>query len=107
MTSLALPEAARGEKRNLLRATGRAFDDAIRPAALHHVLQAVVAVGKVDDGLLESFRYFDRVHGEPQFSENTASARCLSSAELFTAQGGFSRLRRTDVEHWVVLLTQC
>ena len=52
--ALALPLALIGEKFSVFAATGRAFD-AIRPAKRNHPIQAVIWIGKVDDGVLECF----------------------------------------------------
>jgi hypothetical protein len=49
----AFPHPASGDKANVIPATSGA-GNAIGPAALDHELEAIVRVGEVDDGLLES-----------------------------------------------------
>src|ERR1035437_9470006 len=45
--SLALPDAARRDKADLLRTTSRA-NDAPRPATRNQVIQAVIRIGEID-----------------------------------------------------------
>ena len=48
MASLALPDAARRDKTDLLRTTTRA-NDAPRPATRNQVIQAVIRIGEIDN----------------------------------------------------------
>src|SRR5207237_4076496 len=52
VTSLALPHTARSHEGYVLRTTPRA-DNSVRPAARNQVVQAVVLVGEVNNGLLK------------------------------------------------------
>jgi len=54
MNSLALPFALVFEEHNIIPFASGAGNNAIRPAQLDHEFQAVVRVGEVNDGLLES-----------------------------------------------------
>jgi len=69
--ALALPHPASGNKANVIPATSGAFD-AIRPAPRNHEIEAVVGVGEVNDGLLESFGL--GVHGVPHCQNTTRNA---------------------------------
>jgi|ERR1700687_1132377 len=62
MDTLALPLALILEEYNVITSAGGADHDAIRPADFHHKVEAVVGVRKVDDGLLEGFRFFHVSH---------------------------------------------
>lgn len=68
MAGLALPHAPRRDKRHVLRSAGRA-NNAVRPAPRYHVIEAVVWIGKVDDGLLESLGFVFVSHDEPSLPE--------------------------------------
>ena len=71
MLALALPHATSGDEANIIPATSGAFD-AIRPAALNNEVEAIIRVGKVLDGLLESFGL--GVHGVPHKKNRSRNA---------------------------------
>src|SRR6266508_1711392 len=63
VTRPALPDAAGGDEGDFLAAAGRAHD-AARPAAHCDVVQAVVRVSEVDDGLFEGFGFVLAAHAQ-------------------------------------------
>jgi hypothetical protein len=56
MAGLALPDAASGDKGHILTTTRRAHN-AIRPAARHKVIKAIVGVREVLNGFFEGSRF--------------------------------------------------
>jgi|SRR6266850_146366 len=71
MDALALPLPLVFEEHGILALTGWASNHAIGPAQLDHEFQAIVGVGEVDDGLLESLWF--GAHGVPR-KPNVAKA---------------------------------
>jgi len=70
MLVLALPETASGDEANVSSAASWALDT-VRPAALDHELEAVVGVGEVQNGLLQSLWLF---HGVSHWSKYPRNA---------------------------------
>src|SRR5262249_8861942 len=68
MDALTLPLALILKENNVIAATSRAYNFAIRPTELEHEGEAVIGVSEVKDGLLESFglfHCFDLIQGYP------------------------------------------
>src|ERR1043166_5213754 len=53
---LALPNLARGQKENVLRATARAFDNAIRPTNRLQKIERMISLGEILNRFVERLR---------------------------------------------------
>src|SRR5579871_1110240 len=91
---LALPEATGSEKANVLRATSRALNT-VRPAALNHKGEAVVRIGEVLDGGLQSLWL---VHGVSHWSKYPRNA--LLSQRLCKPPSSTSPILTTASPLW-------
>jgi hypothetical protein len=71
MDALALPLALILEEHDILAATGGADHNAIGPANLDHEVEAIVGIGVVQHGLLESLWFGVGAHGVPHKPNTT------------------------------------